>query len=314
MYFLTQYNITIIPSLMIRTKYSLFNYLTVSNKDKLWGLYVTGSGYADLPPHTDYPPTQHPTGYMFDWKHGRTLSEFQFVYITRGEGIFESVETGKKKIGEGTILILFPGIWHRYKPLYQSGWKEHWISFNGIQPRSFKKHNILSPESAVLNFGLDEKIIELYNKILELIESEKIGFKETIAALTYHLTAKIISLEKSKKYGNKEIEESIQKAKALMMDRIDQQIDFKELANEIGVGYSWFRRMFKRYNGLAPTQYFLQLKINKAKDLLLNSSMSIKEISVITGFESQYYFSKFFKNRIGMSPIQQRKYSRQKIK
>ena len=95
-----------------------------------------------------------------------------------------------------------------------------------------------------------------------------------------------------------------------MKDRIDHQINLEELANEIGVGYSWFRRMFKHYTGLAPSQYFLQLKLNKAKDLLLNTSLSIKEISVITGFESQYYFSKLFKKRIGISPIQQRKYAR----
>jgi AraC-like DNA-binding protein len=297
---------------MIRTKYSVFNYLTVANEDKLWGLYVTGSGYADLPPHTDYPPTQHPSGYMFDWKDGRTLSEFQLVYITRGKGTFESMETGKNKVKEGTIFILFPGVWHRYKPTLQTGWKEHWISFNGIQPKSFKKHRILNPESAVLNIGLDESIIELYHTVLELIESEKIGFKETIAALTYQLCARILSIEKSKKFGNKEIEASIQKAKALMVDRTDKQIDFEKLADEIGVGYSWFRRMFKHYTGLSPAQYFLQLKLNKAKDLLLNSSLSIKEISVITGFESQYYFSKFFKQRIGMSPIHQRKYFRQK--
>ena len=311
---MTQFNEQIISaSDMIRTKHSKFNYLTVSNKDKLWGLYVTGSGYADLPPQTEYPPTQHPSGYMFDWKLGRTLSEFQLVYLSRGGGTFESIETGKRKIGEGTIFVLFPGVWHRYKPFYQSGWKEYWVSFNGIQPKLFLRNDILSPGSAVMNIGLDEKIIELYHKILELIESEKIGYKETIAALTYHLIARIISIDKSKKYGNKEIETSIQKAKALMEDRIDQQIDFESLANEIGVGYSWFRRMFKHYTGLAPAQYFLQLKLNKAKDLLLNSSLSIKEISVITGFESQYYFSKFFKKRIGMSPIQQRKYFRQRL-
>jgi len=281
---------------MIRTKYSLFNYLTVSDKDKLWGLYVTGSGYADLPPHTAYPPTQHPNGYMFDWKQGRTLSEFQLVYITRGQGTFESAATGKKKISEGAVFFLFPGVWHRYKPLYQTGWKEHWISFNGVQPKLFKKYDILPAGSDILHIGLDEKIIEIYNMILELIESEKIGFKETLSALTYQLIARIISIEKSKKFGNKEIEASIQKAKALMMDSMDKRIDFEELANEIGVGYSWFRRMFKHYTGLAPAQYFLQLKLNKAKDLLLNSSLSIKEISVITGFESQYYFQSSLKN------------------
>jgi len=248
---------------------------------------------------------------MFNWKNGRSLSEFQLVYITRGKGTFESKETGKLKIGEGTIFVLFPGIWHRYKPRYNTGWKELWVSFNGIQPKLFAKNDILSPRSAVLNIGLDEKIIGLYQEILELIQSEKIGFKETIAAHTYHIIARINSIEKSKKFGDKEIQESIQRAKALMKDRIDHQINLEELANEIGVGYSWFRRMFKHYTGLSPSQYFLQLKLNKAKDLVLNTSLSIKEISVITGFESQYYFSKFFKKRIGISPIQQRKYSRQ---
>jgi hypothetical protein len=118
---------------MIRTKYSVFNYITISDEDKLWGLHVTGCGIADLPPHTSYPPTQHPKGYMFNWKNGRSLPEFQLVYITRGRGSFESKETGKQKISEGTIFVLFPGIWHRYKPKVNTGWKEHWVSFNGIQ-------------------------------------------------------------------------------------------------------------------------------------------------------------------------------------
>ena len=297
---------------MIRTKHSVFKYLTIADADKLWGLYVTGSGGADLPPHTSYPPTKHPDAYMFDWQHGRILQEFQIIYITRGKGIFESKSVGRKRVEEGTILILFPGLWHRYAPDQRTGWKEHWISFNGIQPRIFRKYGILSPENAMINIGLEEKIIQLYQQILELIEAEKVGFRETITALTYQIIAHIIVVEKSKKYGGKEIETIIQKAKAIMADRTDQQIHFEGLADELGVGYSWFRRMFRHHTGLAPIQYFLQLKLNKAKDLLLSTSLSAKEIAVITGFESQYYFSKFFKKRTGMSPIQLRNYSRGK--
>ncbi|MBN2105600.1 AraC family transcriptional regulator [bacterium] len=296
--------------MMIRTKYSVFKYLTIAESDNLWGLYVTGSGSADLPPNTSYPPTKHPDAYMFDSHHGRILHEFQIIYITRGKGSFESKATGKKQIEEGTLMILFPGIWHRYMPDQRTGWREHWISFNGIQPQKFSQYNILSPEKAVIKIGLDETLIQLYQKVLELIESENVGFRETITALTYQIIAQIITKEKLKKFGSKEIEIIVQNAKTIMMDRIDRQIQIEALAEELGVGYSWFRRMFRHYTGLPPIQYFLQLKLNKAKNLLLSTTLSVKEIAMITGFESQYYFSKFFKKRMGVSPIQLRTYSR----
>jgi transcriptional regulator GlxA family with amidase domain len=68
--------------------------------------------------------------------------------------------------------------------------------------------------------------------------------------------------------------------------------------------------MFCQYTSLAPAQYFLQLKLNKAKDLLVSTSLPVKEIAIMTGFDSQFYFSKFFKRRMGMSPQQLREYSR----
>jgi len=308
LYFLTQTILDIKP--MIRTKHSIFNYLTIADADKLWGLYVTGSGVADIPPHYPYPPTRHPEGYMFDWKHGRILSEFQILYITRGNGIFESKSCGKQIIRAGHILLLFPDIWHRYMPDKKTGWREHWISFNGSQPEQFIEQEILKPEKAVIEIGMNEEIVRLYQQINEWIESGKIGYKEMISALTYQLIAQIMVIEKSKKFTGKEIEATIHKAKVVMADRIDSKINFEALAVELGVGYSRFRRMFRRYTGLAPAQYFLQLRLNKAKALLISTSLSVKEISVITGFDSQFYFSKFFKKRMGMSPVQLREYSR----
>lgn len=295
---------------MIRTDYSVFNYLTIAEVDKLWGLYVTGSGYADVPPHTPYPPTKHPDTYMFDWQHGRILPEFQVLYITRGRGIFESEYTEVKKIEEGNVFFLFPGVWHRYMPEKEVGWKEHWVSFNGTQPLRLLEAGIFSPEKPIFDIGLHEEIITLYQQILDHMESEGIGFKEIISALTYQIIAKIFAIDRFKRFSGRKIETIIHKAKVYMLDRIDQHISMEKLAYELGVGYSWFRRIFRHYTNLAPGEYFLCLKLNKAKELLVNTSLSIKEIAMLTGFESQFYFSKFFKQRMGMSPLQFRKFSR----
>lgn len=60
---------------------TFFRYFPISDRDRLWGLYLTTAGESRIPPGSPYPPTGHPGGYHFDWRRGRNLREFQFVYI-----------------------------------------------------------------------------------------------------------------------------------------------------------------------------------------------------------------------------------------
>lgn len=72
------------------------------------------------------------------------------------------------------------------------------------------------------------------------------------------------------------------------------------------MSYATFRRVFRQHTGLPPNQYLLNLRIHKAKALLGNSRMPVKEIAEATGFDSIYYFSRLFKQKTGMAPIQWR--------
>jgi AraC-like DNA-binding protein len=65
--------------------------------------------------------------------------------------------------------------------------------------------------------------------------------------------------------------------------------------------------MFKKYTGVPPVQYHLDLKILRAKEMLLYTDKSVKEISYDLGFQSIYYFSRIFKNKLGVSPSEIRK-------
>src|SRR5471030_404916 len=110
---------------------SFFDYFPVSPKMSQWGIYATSVGHVRVPANTPYPPNPHPSGHHFAWEKGRTLNEYQILYIHEGRGIFESSETEPKKIAAGTAFLLFPGVWHRYRPIMATGWTESWIEVGG---------------------------------------------------------------------------------------------------------------------------------------------------------------------------------------
>ena len=67
---------------------------------------------------------------------------------------------------------------------------------------------------------------------------------------------------------------------------------------------SRFSHVFRAATGLTPLNYLNRIRIDKAKELLLNTSLSVAEISEITGFSSQNYFGRLFKKQVGQSPTQ----------
>ena len=76
----------------------------------------------------------------------------------------------------------------------------------------------------------------------------------------------------------------------------------ESLSVSLGLGYSRLSKIFKRYTGLSPHQYYRQLKINRAKELLQAKQYSIKEVAFRLSFENTYYFSRIFKRKTGLSP------------
>jgi len=65
--------------------------------------------------------------------------------------------------------------------------------------------------------------------------------------------------------------------------------------------------MFKQYTGIAPVQYQLDLKIRRAREMLVSTDRTIKEIAYDLGFQSIHYFSRLFKKKTGVAPSEIRK-------
>lgn len=100
--------------------------------------------------------------------------------------------------------------------------------------------------------------------------------------------------------------ENLIEAAALMASNIEEPLPMDEVARLVGVSRRQIERLFKRYVGVAPTKYYLDLRLQKARELLQQTPMSIMEISIACGFVSNPHFSHCYRKLFGHAPSVER--------
>lgn len=280
---------------------SHFKYLTISDKDKLWGIYTTVVGFSIVPPKLKYPIDKHPESYYFHWKKGRFLNEYQLIYISKGSGILEIGSNKKYSVQSGEVFLIFPEIWHRYKPDFEVGWTEYSVGFSGDIVHSIFKNKFINANEPIYQIGYNEEIIKSIMDIINLAKMEKTYYQQYVSSEIIGLLGKVIYISKNRKV-EKQIETNMRKAKLIISQSFDKEFNTSQVCLELNMSYSKFRKAFKKYVGISPGQYQMQLKINKSKELLATTDASLKEISVQLGFNNEFHFNTFFKNKIGISP------------
>ncbi|MDR0680765.1 MAG: AraC family transcriptional regulator [Dysgonamonadaceae bacterium] len=281
-----------------------FKYLISNDKDRKFGLWVNTVGFERIPPDSPYPLKSHPSGYFFNTQKGRTLHEYQLLYITKGKGIFASEDMPEKQVGKGSLFILFPGQWHTFHALKETGWNNYYIGFEGAVIDNLVKESFLSKEKPLLEVGLNEELVSLFSQALEVAKADKMSSQQHLAGIVLLLIGTILSITKNK---DNNVNQKIEQAKIIMTENVLKSIDPKTLATKLNVSYSWFRKTFKDYTGFAPAQYFQILKLQKAKHLLIESSYSVKEISFMLGYESTEHFNSLFKKYFELTPLKYRR-------
>ena len=281
-------------------------YLTYSANDEAWGTIITTAGFQHISPHASYPPSQHPKNYNFCPQNGRILNEYQFVYIVKGSGTFISDHSKKRSVKTGDLLILFPGEWHNYYPDIDSGWDEYWVGFRGSYIEQLRSKQFFSIDNPILHIGISNSLIGLYEDLLRTAENEKSGYQIMLAGILQHITSTIMFKHKNQPFHDSYIIEKLAAARRIMKEQIEEPISPEIIATQLGLGYSWFRRMFKDYTGVSPAQYQIQLRLIRAKELLTRTALNISEIAYQLHFENAGQFATFFKKREGLTPSEYR--------
>lgn len=283
-------------------------YCPVGEPQRKFGVYVTGAGREITRPGEPYPHTYHSSDYYFTWDKGRALAdwEYQILYIRSGKGVIEFQRGKRIRLKAGTVIILHPGEWHRYRPDPKTGWSEAYIGIGG----DFLMR-IVSPPF----FSESPTIIQtkpggpFERELLELVDDIQTRNVEQPYSIALHVLTLLSTLVETTKIQDNPITSNvaIRRAHLYIAHHLGEVVDFAALAKRVGMGYSMFRKKFLAYTKMAPLEYQLALRLRRAANLLANSEASISQIAKETGFQSPAYFSRFFRKNTGLSPAQYRK-------
>lgn len=101
----------------------------------------------------------------------------------------------------------------------------------------------------------------------------------------------------------------LRRAMEYISAKLDQDLNLEEIAHEVSLSSFHFAREFRAITGRTPYQYLLDQRMERAKYLLKSHSWSVQEIAPMVGFRSPVNFVRTFRQRIGATPGEWRKYS-----
>ena len=270
------------------------------------GIHVSAAGFSRIAPGTSYPPGRHPTSHDFRWEQGRTLSAFQFVWISAGSGEFETRADVTRRVTAGDCFLLLPGVWHRYHPDRRTGWTEQWFELRG--PNSLGWLQAIGIIGQPPHFSIGDRKILLRNftRFHEVCREKPRGHRTTMVAYALAILGEVIAQRAAGPGDFTDSDTTARQALRQIAGNPMAMPGVHDLARHQGVSYAIFYRRFLRATGLSPKAYLLQIRMSRAEDLLASSQLSVKEIAALLGFHSAVHLSQQFKNRHGVSPAQWR--------
>ena len=235
---------------------------------------------------------------------------FEITYMTKGKQVYE-VEGKKYTVHAGEVFITLPDEEHSTggEPFDKSEFFYMIVELKNfpnrfLSPIEEERASLLKAcletfkENRVIQLGHDA--VHYFNTILETYESDS-PFKMTIVrnALTNLLIEMIKCSNKKKDVSDPILTPVLE----YIDENIDSHIDMHFLANMAGVSKSRFQNRFKEYTGFPPREYIMRKKVDRARELLDTTNLTVTEIAHLLSFSSSQYFSTVFKKYTNVTPI-----------
>lgn len=236
----------------------------------------------------------------------RTIQHHELIFITSGKG---SILIGNKRfqIKEGMLFYLCPEVLHsietnKKEPIcfLSVHFSYAYVSFYDSKWAIEDKVEMLPLQS-----GLELKdyyqVEELFKKLVDSWDAKLPAYEFITKTLFQQL---LIAIYQNIRKQNQNYATSLKVEKIIqyMHQNIDNKVTLTELSEMVQLSSTYLSRVFKEITGYSVIEFFNKIKIDKAKEIIMEGDKKVKEVAQALGFTDEFYFSKVFKRIEGISP------------
>lgn len=244
-----------------------------------------------------------------DWRDLNYTPDYsKFYLICEGEGWLQI--GGKEYYPQPGELFLMPeGVEQSYSFISERPFYKYWCHFTAqVGGINLFKLLDLNPQCAPRQ---PELLTNVFQELVKYSGSDAVYAKLLAKSKLMELIAcYVMDLEIDAEHMSFKHTSTVNKLSEVL-DYIDEHIarnmTVEELAGIVYMHPNSFIRLFKQYAGMPPIQYITHKKIEKAKQSLALTALSVTEISEQLGFNDMFYFSKQFKKHAGVTPTDYRR-------
>ena len=231
----------------------------------------------------------------------RTIGSYAVVYVHAGSGWIETAATESPiAVEAGDLFWLFPGVAHMCMP-GSVGWSVQWATFAGSLVHSFELLGWLSRAHPVVHPNDPAQVETLFRRLRADFTAGN-PLAGALGAALIHRLAVVAHGSRGATEPDPPGALAVPRAIALIQEGAPRPLDLHAVADECGIGYSTLRRRFKQMTGQTITDYLLRVRLDRARDLLAHTRISVAEVADAVGFADPYYFSRVFRLKEGVSP------------
>lgn len=224
-------------------------------------------------------------------------------FITKGEGKF-IVGDKKYNLKKGDCFLLPTKIPTYYEADNKNPYSYYWVGFDGIEAKELlEKSGFIINNNYVIHPKDYNSVFKIFSEF-DITTTNNLAIPYQLIGKLYMLFSEIMSEPSDKGI---QVSNYVELAINYMNLNYSKKISIELLSKIVGVDRTYFYRLFKEATKLSPKEYLSNLRIEKAKMLLCNSKMNIKEIAMSVGFNNYFAFEKLFKEKNGISPTTYRK-------
>lgn len=280
-----------------------FHYPPVDERIMRFGCYLTSVGKLHYEPGQSYPVTGHPARYDFQWKKGRSVGDHALILITGGNGQFETREDGSHTLGDGDVLYLVPGQWHRYRPDPSTGWTERWVCLNGAVLHSLRAENILPPRCAHAPGCVKPRMQQRVERLLQDVgESPRLNRPSWGARSLAILLECFGDAEAPEDVPTEMSDTVVSHALRYIRENCHRPIKVRDIAAHCNLERRTLERRFSSAYVHPIARSIILSRIERAEMLLADTALPVKEIAYACGFVSPQRMIYDFRRHRGTTP------------